>query len=73
VGFCLTQGVIVMQSGGGQFPAFLLRRLIPKETRRSLRSSSFVTGLLVVFLMLIVTVGIVLLSPWLESLTLLGQ
>jgi len=69
----MTQGVGVMQLHRGSVKVFSIRKLIPRETKRSLRSQSFAAGLLVAFLMLIVTVSIVLLSSWLESFTQSGQ
>jgi hypothetical protein len=62
-----------MQSRSRLVHVFPFRKLIPREMRRSLRSPSFETGLLVVLLMLIATVSIVLLSSWFETLTLFGK
>jgi len=59
-----------MQSHSHQFHVFPFRRLIPKETRKFLRSPSFATGVLVLFLGLIVFISVLLLASWWESLAL---
>jgi hypothetical protein len=66
----MTQGFVVMPSHSHQVHIFSFRRLILREARRFLRSPSFAAGVLVLFLMLIATVSILLLSSWLENLAL---